>query len=568
MKTRILNFAILSIAVGLNVCDRSYAITIKGKLPSGVQTATASAVVSDGETLDRAVDTSSQSSFTLNVDGSDTRLYLVKDNNTLPILVAILVGNKVYSVGKAIAQGKCDDDGAVGLAVFKKNISKNTERAKFKLYQVDGSDAYAALSGIVGVSKAEFPNKIKKYADKTVELAINADCSPTGNASSLGLGASTGGSNIRTLDEEPGDQDSDGMGDEFDVDDDGDGVLDPYDSDNSDPDTAFRVFTNLKVGIENTINKNAIPSLTDEQIDAVVSSTQSMAIEVKVENESGRTAEIDCGSLTYCAASGTGHPSNTPGESFPEDFDEDADGNGKITKGGTGDFQLITGANTTSIGSGDVLIQTVTDDTTSDVESTYLTALNFAFSSTPAFTTMVVNQGDATEATYTPTYPVANNGQGTATSPFSVQPSVGDGHVHLKITAYRPQRKGITGAGEAALVDIGNSSVVIDLPNAPSSGGGATSGPGNCPPSSYSTTDADLSVSGDVLLDAQADFDSSTDTDGDGNKSVTFTVDITDCLTKNGSTTTLDSGESLKVDLQFKNGTGDNAAQAFYISRP
>ena len=275
---------------------------------------------------------------------------------------------------------------------------------------------------------------------------------------------------------------------------------------------------------------------------------------------------MDCGSLSYCASGGTGRTS-VGNQEFPEDLDDDADGFGQIEKGGTGDFQLITGAPTSAIGSGDTLIQTVADGTSGEVEETYLASLGFAFYSTPAIQTMVLNPGDGTEATFTPAYPVASNGPGTFNSPFSVQPD-GGGDINLRITAFRPQRKGISGAGEADTIDIGNSLIVIDIPNGPSSGGGASAGPGGCPITAYSESDADLSISGDALLDAQTDFDSSTETDGDGNKTVTFSVNITDCLAKNGSVDTLDSGESLKIDLQFKNNVGDNAAQAFYVRRP
>lgn len=534
------------------------AITIKGKQPTGIDSATALAVVSTGETVASAIATSSTTNFELTVDGTDTRLYLIKDNNTLPVIGGILANNKVYTVAEAKSKNLCAS--GAGLVAFKKNISGG-KSLRLKVAQIDDVDAYVSVKSIKGVKNIK--KKIKGYLDKTITTSINSDCSPTGNAASLGLG-SANNSSLFIQEEEDGDLDGDGLADEFDVDDDGDSVLDPYDSDSVPTENGFSIFTNLKVGIEKTINRNAVPSLTDDQINQIIANTQSMAIEVQTENSSGKTAELNCGSLTYCSTGGTGAPSSNPGQSFPEDFDTDADGFGTMTKGGTGDFQMITGATGDEIGSGDTLIQTITDDTTSEVEETYITSLAFAFTSTPAIQSMILNDGDASETTYTPSYPIPNGGTGTIQDPFLVQADIG-GDVNLTITAYRPQRNGITGAGEAEIMEVGNSLIVIDIPNGPSSGGGATSGPGGCPITSYSETDTDLSISGDTFVDAQGDFDGATETDGDANKTVTFTVNITDCLAKNGSVDTLDSGEKLKIDLQFKNNSGDNAAQAFYI---
>ncbi len=567
MKGLIRTSSIVILFFGLISSVPVYGINIKGKLPSGVATASAFSVVSSGEVATTQVATSIDNKFTLTVDGKDARVFLIKDNAVLPVLVGIKLNNKVYSVAEAIKKNLCEESGVFGLSVLKKNVSGSQE-LKLKTVQVDETDAYVMVKGIKSISKIDFKKLLKKYVDKALEVSVNADCSPEGNASSLGLGSQGSGSSFKTLAaESDGDEDGDGLVDELDVDVDGDGILNPYDADTTASTNGFRIFTNLKVGIESTINKNAIPTLTDEEIDTVVRNTQSMAIQVLTENSSGKTAELDCGTLGYCSSGGTGKPSSNSSLSFPDDVDTDSDGFGEITKGGTGDFQLLTGAGTSEIGSGNVLIQTISD---SDgiVEETYVTSLAFAFASTPAMTEMVLNEGDATTATFTPSYPVANNGPGTMNDPFTVAPHSGSGDVILKITAYRPQRKGVEGAGEVDLIDIGNSKIVIDIPNGPSSGGAASQGPGGCPVSSYSESDADLTTSGDTLIDAQPDFDSATENDGDGNKTVTFTVNITDCLAKNGATDTLDSGERLKIDLQFKNDTGDNAAQAFYIDLP
>ncbi|MCB9030399.1 MAG: hypothetical protein H6619_05050 [Deltaproteobacteria bacterium] len=545
--------------------NQALAISLKGKLPTSASSVTATAVISDSETQTTTLDSASDSNFTLSVGGKDARMTFTQNNNALPVLFAVKnASNKVITVKKAIKQGICGDTGVVGLSVIKKKVTGN-KKMIFKAGQISSSDAFYYLKRIKNV--ANINSNVKKYVSKAVESSLNSDCSPTGNAATFGLGSSAGSSSILAASD--GDTDSDGLADEFDIDHDGDGILNNYDPDYTEPSNSFSIFTNLKVTIDQTINSNVITGLTDTQVDNLLQSTQTMAIEVKAADSSNESSELFCGDATtgleYCRPGGTGAVlmSST---AFPDDVDTDSDGGGTITKGGTGDFQLKTGVtDADNIGSGDTLTQVVTDSDT-DTETTYIANLDFAFTSTPAISALTLDPAGTNTSLFTEaSYPVSGSGTGTSNSPFSVTTN-GSGKVVLGITTYRPERPGITGAGEADLMQIGNSLIVIDIPNAPSSGGTAAQGPGGCAISTYSESDTDLSISGDTLVDAQGDFDGDTETDGDGNKTVTFSVNITDCLATVSET--LDSGEKLKIDLQFKNSAGDNTAQAFYIAVP
>ena len=165
--------------------------------------------------------------------------------------------------------------------------------------------------------------------------------------------------------------------------------------------------------------------------------------------------------------------------------------------------------------------------------------------------------------TTTITYPALQNMSGSSNNAIAA-PNAWDGN--LTIVAYRPQRPGIAAAGEGDYIDIGSSKITVDIPNAPcsTSGGCSGNGPGNCALSTYSTSDSNLSSSGDTLLDTRGDKTS--DISNASDALVTFTLNLDACLAS--SSLTLASGQKVALDLQFRSNDGDNAAQKFYISRP
>ncbi|MCB0878653.1 MAG: hypothetical protein KDC46_06690, partial [Thermoleophilia bacterium] len=356
------------------------------------------------------------------------------------------------------------------------------------------------------------------------------------------------------------DMDRDGIVNAFDVDDDGDLQLDNVDasvrgaarrgsSARSMPtprERQVRIFSNLKLALEDSLNANAGSSaMSRSAVNDALTSAQTLAISVVPGDE----VELDCGGLTYCSSGGTGtalEASSSGGTSFPDDFDSDGDGMGTITAGPTGDFQLLTGATFDRLDAGDTFIERVT------AGSRTLAApgmLAYAFTSTPAVTAW---SDDAGASTTSVSYPVDASTPGTTSNPAEVEAG-SDGHVVLTFTLWRPQRPRIAPV-EARWVDIGGLGYSVDVPNAP---GGTGSGPGICAGSSLSESDPSLVAAGDQLRDRAPDRAAS------ASHTITFTVDMTDCL----GTTSWDVGETLSFDLQARTRDGDNAAQKLTFVR-
>jgi hypothetical protein len=369
------------------------------------------------------------------------------------------------------------------------------------------------------------------------------------------------------------DQDRDGLPGAFDVDDDGDLVLDNFERSGArgvraaaeppplPPGSApppgnmpppgggppagsdrLSIFSNLKLTLQDSLNANA-GAVTDAQIDAATAQAQTLAIQVA----SGDQVELDCGGLTYCSRGGTG-AALEGNRAFPDDFDADGDGYGLLAKGPTGDFQLKTGAKSAQIGSGDAFVERIMSG---GAETQVAGVLNYVFSTTPALMSW-----SAGGASGTVTYPVAPGAPGTRESPIVV-PGAGDAIVTM--TFWRPQRAAIPGSGEGAgWIDIGRLKYTADVPNgagAPGSPPGP--GPGNCPAATYSVTDPSLSVGADGVVDSAADRPA------DPANTLTFSVNLTQCLGAAGWA----PGQTLQVDIQARSEFGDNAAQLIIFQR-
>ncbi len=354
------------------------------------------------------------------------------------------------------------------------------------------------------------------------------------------------------------DQDRDGIPGTFDVDDDGDLVLDNFEAKAQPNRFAFSalaaladgppqpggsfLFSNFKLNLPESLNANA-GGVTAEQVSQRVAQSATLAIAVPP----GDSVELDCGGLSYCSTGGTGRamaggsPQSAP--RFPAEFDSDVDGLGTIAKGPTNDFQLLPGAPVEKIGSGDTFIYRITSG---GVETQTPMSLNYVFSTTPAL------KAWSAAGSGTVSYPANPMTSGGSANPIAVGT---DGKVTM--TFWRPQREAIDGSGEGeGWVDIGRLRYTADVPNGP---GAPTPGPGNCRPSAYSTTDPALTLQGDALVD------SAVDRAADPSNTLTFTVDLNDCLAARGIAWS--SGQSLKVDIQARSEYGDNAAQGIFFRR-
>jgi len=478
-------------------------------------------------------------------DGTQGRLYLVdKDTGALGanVILAIKKGGKLLTWKAAKAQRACGGNARAIYGFKVKGAQLNVGAVKLK--QGFGYASAALVAGTL---------------DKTAVGTVNTACEPTGNAASLGFGSSQAQSIKQrkgiTIRADADDSDSDGLVNVLDVDDDDDGVMDSYDEDTTYTTptpgtlpTKLKLFSNIKPEIQSSLNAYA-QTLTDAAIDQLVSRAN-LAIQVAGGNT--LATELDCGALAYCSTGGTG---TNLGQPFPANYDADSDGKGTITPGATGDFQLTTGASKASIGAGDILIEEV--DNGDGTTTTIPAMLNFIFNTTPAVASLTMGG-----TTVTPVYPASEGMQGSANNAWTA-PVGWD--KRLVVTAYRPQRPGISAAGEGDLVDIGNSTISIDIPNNPcvASGGGGCSGQNTsrCGVSSYTESDANLTQEGESLKDGRADQD--TDTANPTANQITFTVDLSTCISESW-----DSGEKLGIDLQFSNDVGDNAAQKFFIQLP
>ncbi len=513
------------------VCDAN-AGDLKGSAPTGYRVMS----VSEG-----TADTATGSGFTLTAQGSKARLYLLNSEGQLagPVIAAIKHKGKYYTYADAKKNGICKKSGAKLLMGVKGGAS--VKLGKIKVKSTDGVGYLASLlqaKNLDSSASAQISNKNK--------------CLPEGTGASLGLGNSESVSTI-VIKADSEDADRDGLVDILDVDTDNDGVLNAYDSDTPAPTTdEFRVFSNLKLEIDRSLNQYTQTVATSDMDTAATE----IGLAMEVIATTGETSELNCNSLTYCSNGGTGVYQNL---AFPEDFDTDSDGFGTMTTGGTGDFQLqprVTSSS--SIAGGDTYIQVVTDSSSTETQIPGM--LNFVFRTTPAIRTVSMGGVDTTV-----TYPRTDGLAGGPNNPFAAP---GGWDEVLTLTAYRPQRPGIESAGEGEFVDVGNSLVTIDIPNAPcataTSGGCGGSGPGNCVAAAYSTSDTNLSTDPNGLKDNRADQD--TDTANPTSNVVSFSIDLEACLAANSITWS--SGQKLAIDLQFRNSSGDNAAQKFYIAKP
>lgn len=500
--------------------------------------------------------------------GSDAvRLYQQGSNGRLAgaVVAGIKKGSKYYNFTAAKKAKLCKKAGVLAVMGFKVSDKKGLNIGTIKK---SGSVYYVAAD----LTKAQLAT--------AATAQVDAGCAPLASGANLGLilpsGKSFSALGVSAKAGDANDKDGDGLINQLDVDADNDGVLNAYDTDTQLQTGQFRVFSNLKLDLAQSVNVNALKNggITDDVqmrglIDASMQSAETLAIQVV--GDPASQVELDCGALNYCksggsgAVMGQGPQGNTPFPGNPGDaIDPDSDGKGTITRGNTGDFQLKTNALSSQIGAGDVLTEVVDEGAAGAYQVTSM--LNFAFITTPGIKTLQLGAGAVQEVHYPATEQSAGGRQNCL-----VAPATGD--VVVTIEAWRPQRFGISGAGEGTYVDIGNSNINIDLPNGPQlpGPGGGSQGAGLCV-RGFSTSDPNLNLSTvpspsgsqQRLKDLKSDEDASV------SNTYTFTINLSECLSNPGggrSPVAWNAGESLNVDLQMSNSSGDNAAQKFCVTR-
>jgi hypothetical protein len=190
------------------------------------------------------------------------------------------------------------------------------------------------------------------------------------------------------------------------------------------------------------------------------------------------------------------------------------------------------------------------------------TTLDFVFSTVPAIASYSDTAGDSGMINYPDTSDL-----GTFQNPIDVAAGP-NGDVVVGFTVWRPQRAGVAGAGESPLMDIGDLWYALDAASGPPQGGQVA----QCSASSYSNLSPTLTLqnggpgqnfapSGDGSL-----VDSTSDTRANSANTISFTVDVTQCLAGHGTTFPVDQPMQFDISANSQS-SSDHANQTFWLER-
>ncbi len=298
--------------------------------------------------------------------------------------------------------------------------------------------------------------------------------------------------------------------------------------------TEFKLFSNFKLTDATSINVS-IPGITGivALIDAAVPTTVTLATQVM----GATSSTLDCLGNTYCAPHGAYPLVNSVAASYTGAFLN-------LSKGTTGDAQIIPGAARTDIGSGNAFLQI--DGTTS-----YPGVLNFVFNTAPALKSYNVGTGEQTlfydasgvsASGMTPSTPITTTAVATS----------------ITVTFWRPQRSALSSEawfGSAnPWTDIGGLAYRADTPNAPtgstkrSCAGGYSAGSAN---------GVAVTAGTDGIVDPAVDAEAS------AANTISWTIDLATCFDWSPIT----SGTSFDLDIQAFSTYGDNAARKLYFRK-
>jgi len=350
--------------------------------------------------------------------------------------------------------------------------------------------------------------------------------------------------------------------------------------------TADPWMSQLFLPMNETVNDDA-SGITQADIDQALKANLDLKL---LQIPSGSLVELDCNGLSYCSPGGTGQ-AQLEGEQvgntnsgcqglnylcqvvFPSATADPSTGYGEIVgpkapadllgndANGGHEFSLVPYATSAQIGSGDVITEVVTNaGTTTETPTT----LDFVFNTVPAIASYSDTGGDSGTITYPDTSDL-----GTGQNPIDVAAGP-NGDVVVSFTIWRPQRAGVAGAGETARMDIGNLWYALDSASGPPQGQvGSATGP-QCSASSYSNLSPTLTLQnggpgfappGDGSL-----VDSASDASANSANTISFTVDVTQCLAGHG--TTFPVGQPMQFDISANSqSSSDHANQTFWLER-
>jgi hypothetical protein len=334
----------------------------------------------------------------------------------------------------------------------------------------------------------------------------------------------------------------------------------------------FNWMSQIFLPLDETLNADA-SGVTKAQIDAM------LVQELNVKGLNLPTAdliELDCGGLTYCKAGTSAevvtgnNPDGTPqtaplsvdSAGFPVLVGPGAPAllTNPGNPGNAAEFSLMPRATSDQIQTGDTPILRTTSG---GVLTQTPVPIDFVFDTVPALASYDDLAGDAG----TISYPAPAGEPGTQSNPIPVAAnSTGDVVVALKF--WRPQRAGITGAGEPAFMDIGHLQYTVDAVSLAQAAAGPGSHPNvsSCSSASLTPGDPSLSVSdggpgGGFLVD------SADDAPANPANQLAFNIDLTKCMTDGGAPgfpVGTQGALGLKANAP---GSSDHAVQNVWVKR-
>ncbi len=306
--------------------------------------------------------------------------------------------------------------------------------------------------------------------------------------------------------------------------------------------TEFKLFSNYKLTDATSINVS-IPGITGivALIDAAVPTTVTLATQVM----GATSSTLDCLGNTYCAPHGAYPLVNSVAASYTGAFLN-------LSKGTTGDAQILPGAARTAIGSGNAFLQI--DGTTS-----YPGVLNFVFNTAPALKSFnagwVFDQDMAYDASGVSTHGGVTASGMTPSTPITTGSF---GGTSIMVTFWRPQRAALPSEawfGSAnPWTDIGGLAYRADTPNAPtgstkrSCAGGYSAGSAN---------GVAVTAGTDGIVDPALDAEAS------AANTISWTIDLATCF----DWSLMASGTTFDLDIQAFSMYGDNAARKLYFRK-
>jgi hypothetical protein len=340
--------------------------------------------------------------------------------------------------------------------------------------------------------------------------------------------------------------------------------------------------------IDQTLNVDA-GGVTQAEIDSTLQAKLDLLL---THVPSGSLVELNCNGLSFCSQGGTGQaqmeglPQTAQQPAawgyyqtvhFPSSSLDTATGFGELVgpavpngllgaDAGGQEFNIDPHATSSQVGSGDVATEVVTDNGTTT--QTPIT-IGFVFNTVPA----IAAYSDSVDDSGAITYPDVSL-LGTPNNPLHVAAGP-NGDVVVTFTVFRPQRPGVSGAGEPAFMDIGNLGYAIGFETTPAGGANAqlvnTTG-GTCSTSSYSSLSPTLALGsgGGGFGPVQGTswlVDSANDQPASPANTISFTIDLTRCLVAAGNAS-FPVGQPVYLDLSAASQSSpDHVGQKFAVVR-